>query len=81
MKDRTLKSLIEIEGLAMMGLIVEAMLEDCSEPPGWRRIVAIDREGNAYETKCLEPQAAKRNYMVLNAYIVRWSKSLRTGGD
>jgi hypothetical protein len=76
LKGRTLKTLIEIESMAMVGLIDEVALEDCIEPSGWKRIVAVDREGSVYETRCLEPQAAKRNYMVLSAYTVRWSKQI-----
>jgi hypothetical protein len=76
---RTLKSLIEIEGMAIAGLIEEVSVEDCSEPDGWKRIVALGRDGNVYETKCVEPQAAKRNYLVLSAYTTRWSKQIVVG--
>jgi hypothetical protein len=76
LEGRMLKSLIEIEGMAIAGLIEEISVEDCSEPDGWKRIIALGRDGNVYETKCIEPQATKRNYMVLSAYTTRWSKQI-----
>jgi malic enzyme len=79
LEGRMLKSLIEIEGMAIAGLIDEVTLEDCVEPPGWKKIVVVDRKGVMYETKCLEPQVAKRNYMVLSAYTVRWSSLIVYG--
>lgn len=74
--ERIERSLIEIEGMAMVGLIEEVTLEDCLEPEGWKKLVAVDTEGRVYETRCVEPQAAKRNFMVISTYARRWSKQL-----
>ncbi|MEM0366456.1 MAG: hypothetical protein QXO93_05640 [Acidilobaceae archaeon] len=66
-------SIIELEGKAIIGLIVDVELEDCSNPSGWKKIIARDRNGTMYETKCIEPQAAKRNFLVISSYASRWS--------
>ncbi len=78
MKDREDKllnpRLIELEGRAMVGEIKQVSVEECDTPPGWKKIVAIDYKGERVETGCMEPDAARRNYMVLVLYVRRWSK-------
>jgi len=73
---RTEKSIIEIEGMAIVGLVEDVALEDCREPEGWKRIVVVSLDGQVYETRCIEPQAAKRNFMVISSYAKRWSKQI-----
>ena len=66
--------LIEIEGLAMTGHIRGVRLEDCQNPKGWKKIVAESVEGETLETGCMEPDAAKRNFMVQTLYSRNWGK-------
>jgi len=66
--------IIELEGMAMTGYLVKVEQEDCDTPPGWKKLVAYDVEGNRHETGCMEPEAAKRNYMVFTLYIRKWGK-------
>jgi len=68
--------LIEIEGMAMNGLIKRVELEDCETPPGWKKIIAYDHEERRLETGCMEPEAARRNYMVLVLYARKWGKMI-----
>lgn len=70
---RVSKSIIELEGMAMAGLLRDVRLEDCPKPEGWKKLVVVDSEGVEYETKCIESQAAKRSLLVFSAYISRWS--------
>ncbi|MDM7274715.1 MAG: hypothetical protein P3X22_001125 [Thermoprotei archaeon] len=73
MTSRVVKSIIELEGMAMAGLLREARLEECPKPEGWKKLVVVDSEGVEYETKCVEDQAARRSFLVFSAYISRWS--------
>ncbi|GAB6148343.1 hypothetical protein [Stetteria hydrogenophila] len=73
--------LIEIEGMAMNGLVESVKLEDCREPKGWKRIVAVDREGRTLASKCIEPEAARRNYMVLTLYSKKWGSLIFSGEE
>jgi len=73
--------IIRLEGMAMNGLIKEVALRDCSKPPSWKKIVAIDINGNVIETSCIEPDAAKRNLTVLLLYTKRWGHIINEGGE
>jgi hypothetical protein len=73
-------NIIEIEGMAMNGLVSRVRLEECERPPGWKKIIAETSEGKTLETSCMEPDAAKRNYMVLLLYVRQWGK-LVFGGE
>ena len=74
-------NVIEIEGLAMNGFIKEVTLDDCDKPPGWIRIKVLTTEGKTLATECMEPDAARRNYMVLSLYVRRWSSLINKGGE
>ncbi|MEB3851461.1 MAG: hypothetical protein LRS49_02615 [Desulfurococcales archaeon] len=74
-------NIIEIEGLAMNGMLREVSLEDCERPPGWKRIVAVADDGRRMSTSCMEPDAAKRNYMVMSLYLRQWGKLVYEGGE
>ena len=75
--------LIELEGMAMIGMVRKARLEPCSSgyPGDWRKIVAELADGSKYETGCMEPDAARRNYMVLVLYSRNWSKLIWNGEE
>ena len=66
--------LIEIEGMAMTGYIRAVRLEECGRPEGWKKIIAESVDGQLLETGCMEPDAAKRNFMVLTLYARNWGK-------
>ncbi|MEB3844476.1 MAG: hypothetical protein LRS48_02190 [Desulfurococcales archaeon] len=70
--------IIELEGLAMTGFVSSAKIEDCGSgdmaPNGWKRIVAKLADGSEYRTGCMEPEAAKRNYMVIMLYVRKWGR-------
>ncbi len=74
-------NIIEVEGLAMNGMLEEVRVEDCEKPRGWRRIVARTKDGRLVSTNCMEPDAAKRNYMVLSLYTRKWGSLIFTGEE
>jgi len=74
-------NVIEIEGLAMNGMLRRVSLVDCERPPGWRKIVVETLDGRTLETACLEPPTAKRNYAIITLYMKRWSSLINRGGE
>lgn len=64
--------IIELEGKAHIGLVESVRVVDCEEPKGWKRIVAELKDGTTESTNCMEPEAAKRNYMVMVLYSKKW---------
>jgi len=73
---------IELEGMAMIGKVKKARMEDCEDfPEGWKRIVAELEDGSVYKTGCMEPDAAKRNFMVITLYSRKWGKLINTGDE
>jgi len=80
MKDRLLNpKLIELEGMAMVGQVKKVSMEPCEDsrfPKEWKRLRAILEDDTTYETGCMDPESAKRNYMVLSLYIRNWSKDI-----
>lgn len=74
-------NIIEIEGLAMNGLLREAKLVPCEKPTGWQRIVVIDGEGRELSTACIEPDAARRNFMVIQLYLRQWGHLIYEGEE
>jgi len=75
--------LIELEGMAMAGKVRRVTVVECDDFPvgGWKKIVAELDDGSIYETGCMEPEAAKRNFMVLALYTRRWGKLINTGDE
>lgn len=73
--------LIEIEGMAMSGLVKNVEITDCDKPKGWKRIIVTTNDGKKLASECIEPNAAKRNYMVLSLYTRKWGKSIFTGEE
>ncbi len=76
--------LIELEGMAMVGMVKRVRIMDCQGVPGkvgYKKLVAELTEGGLYETGCMEPDAAKRNFMVLTLYARRWAKLINTGEE
>ena len=75
--------IIELEGMAMAGLVKNVRLEDCQNFPleDWKRIVAELEDGSTYSTGCMEPEAARRNYMVIILYTRRWGKLINQGSE
>lgn len=68
------KLVIELEGMAMLGLLRRVELVPCDKPPEWKKIRALDKDGRVYETKCMEAKSAGRNFMVFNIYLRRWAR-------
>ncbi len=66
--------IIELEGMAMTGQLTEVKIESCNRPPGWKKLVVKTVNGETMSTNCMEPDAAKRNFMVFTLYIRNWSK-------
>jgi len=58
-----------IEGLAMVGAISDAVLEECGGE-GYR-VVALERGGEALASKCLDKKAAERALLAIKLYA-RW---------
>jgi hypothetical protein len=76
--------IIELEGMAMAGLLRKAYLKECEDksyPEDWKKIIVETEDGKVLETNCMEPDAAKRNYMVFTLYIRSWGKSISTGEE
>jgi len=69
-------NLVELEGLAMNGFLTRVEIRECSEPSGWKEIIAYTREGRMLSSGCIEGDAARRNYAVLSLYIRSWSKHI-----
>ncbi|BAF34836.1 hypothetical protein APE_2598a [Aeropyrum pernix K1] len=63
---------IEVEGLAINGLLRSARLEECDNPRGWYRVVAEGVDGEVLKTPCAEEDAARRFLAVVNSYLGRW---------
>jgi len=84
-KDKLLNPrLIELEGLAMAGKVRKVYIEECDDSfpiREWRRIRAELEDGSTYLTGCMEPDAAKRNFMVLTLYARRWGKLINAGDE
>jgi len=74
-------NVIEIEGLAMAGLIDRVELESCEKPPGWAKVMALTKDGRVLLTACMEPSTARRNFMVLSLYIRKWGGLVNRGGE
>jgi len=68
--------IIELEGKAHIGLVEEVKLVDCEEPEGWKKIIAKLKDGTVESTNCMEPDAAKRNYMVMVLYSKKWGSTI-----
>ncbi|NOZ31121.1 MAG: hypothetical protein GXO68_04135 [Crenarchaeota archaeon] len=68
--------IIELEGKAHVGLVEEVKLVDCEEPEGWKKIIAKLKDGTVESTNCMEPDAAKRNYMVMVLYSKKWGSTI-----
>ncbi|MGC9071156.1 MAG: hypothetical protein ACP5HK_00440 [Acidilobus sp.] len=66
------RGLIEIEGLAMNGLLESFSLQDCGKPKGYKFIVAKSKNGRMLRTGCMSDDEARRQAMVLNLYIRQW---------
>jgi hypothetical protein len=73
--------IIELEGKAQLGMVSEVRLEDCDFPEGWKRIVAELKDGSIESTGCMEPDAAKRNYMVMVLYTRKWGSLINQGEE
>ncbi len=67
-------NVIRIEGLAMNGLLKSVTSRDCGKPKGYQKLIAETLDGETIETGCLEPDAARRELMVINLYLRQWSK-------
>jgi len=74
------RGLIEIEGLAMNGLLESFELKDCKKPKGYKYIEARSKGGRTIRTGCMSDEDARRQAAVLNLYIRQWS-SLIVQGD
>jgi len=66
--------IIELEGMAMTGQLVNVKMESCDRPPGWKKLIVETVDGKHMSTNCMEPDAAKRNFMVFTLYIRNWSR-------
>lgn len=66
--------IIELEGMAMTGMLTSVKMEECQRPPGWKKLVVETKDGKKLETGCMEPDAAKRNFMVFTLYVRNWGK-------
>ena len=66
--------IIELEGLAMTGNLRNVKLVECNKPKGWKKLIVEAMDGELMETNCMEPDAAKRNFMVFLLYIRNWGK-------
>ena len=73
--------IIELEGKAQLGYVSEVRLEDCARPEGWKKIVAVLKDGSVESTNCMEPDAAKRNYMVMVLYTRKWGSLINQGEE
>ncbi len=73
--------LIEIEGMAMNGLVKNVEIADCDKPKGWKRIIVTTNDGKKLASECIEPDAARRNYMVFSLYARKWGKNIFTGEE
>ncbi len=73
------RGLIEIEGLAMNGLLRSFSLVECEEAKGFMKIIAESTDGRVLTTGCMEPEAARRQVMVLNLYLRQWGHIINTG--
>lgn len=63
-------SLLELEGLALVGLVREVSLEDCEVGPARRsrvRVVLLD--GRSLESECMLYERVVRSYLVLTKYV------------
>lgn len=74
-------NIVELEGMAMNGLVKELWVEECEKPRGWKRIVARTPDGETMSTGCMEPDAARRNYAVLSLYAKKWGGLIFTGEE
>lgn len=72
---------IEIEGLAMNGLLESFTVEDCGKPKGFKYIVARAKDGRTLRTGCMEEEEARRQALVLNLYMKQWSKIIVQGEE
>ena len=73
--------LIEIEGLAMNGLLESFSVEDCGKPKGFKYIIARAKDGRTLRTGCMEEEEARRQSLVLNLYIKQWGKFIVQGRE
>ena len=73
--------IIELEGMAMTGFLKNVKMEDCEKPPGWKKLVVSTIENETLSTNCMEPDAAKRNFMVFTLYIRNWAKLIKKDYD
>lgn len=71
--------IIELEGKAQIGMVEHVELVDCEKPHGWKKLRAKLRDGSIEETGCMEPDAAKRNYMVFVLYARKWGRIVNIG--
>lgn len=62
--------LLEVEGLALVGLVKEVSLEDCEVGPTRRskiRVVLLD--GRSLESECMLYERVVRSYLALSKYV------------
>ncbi|ESQ26340.1 MAG: hypothetical protein OSP8Acid_06210 [uncultured Acidilobus sp. OSP8] len=75
------QGLIEIEGLAMNGLLESFELKDCKKPKGYKYIEARSKGGRTLRTGCMSDEDARRQAAVLNLYMRQWSSLIVQGGE
>ncbi|MFP3143749.1 MAG: hypothetical protein RXQ93_01850 [Caldisphaera sp.] len=80
-KQENSLNVIEIEGLAMDGLIKSFTIIQCDKPKEYKKIRAVTFDGREIETACIEPDAANRLAMVMNLYLRNWSKYINWGDE
>lgn len=61
-------TLKQVEALAMIGLIVEAKLEDCDKPR-FKRVVARLYDNRIVYTACYFDEEAVQSLKIINVYI------------
>jgi hypothetical protein len=61
-------TLKQIEALAMIGIIVEAKLEDCNKPR-FKRVVAKLYDNREVYTTCYFDEEAMQSLKIINIYI------------
>ncbi len=60
--------LAHLEGLAAVGKLRSFQVKECAGSARVK-IIAVDDEGNMYETMCLDARGAKRLIRVLEEYL------------
>ncbi len=73
--------IIELEGKAHLGYVERVELVDCESPEGWKKLIAYMRDGGVESTNCMEPDVARRNYMVMLLYSKKWGRLINEGDE